>query len=257
MHIVNRLYDSEFDFPVHNGSHKFVLMIASTARSGSTIFVEYLWSTGVLGAPMEYPALPNRKILYDRLESESWCDYWSKVIKRRTSPNGVFAYKMFAVNWLHICRRQPSLYSMINPTHVIYLYRVDVLGQAISRSRALRTNVWFSGYDEDQVEYDEEHISRCIQSIANEENFWFSVFNRLRLPLLKINYEDFMRDRERRIKSICDHVGVNFDMSERKELPLISKQRDAISKAWRERYLNDRGHWWESIFSRNHDLADA
>lgn len=257
MHLINRLYDSEFDFPIRSEPHRLELMIASTPRSGSTIFTEYLWSTGVLGAPMEYPALPNRKILYDRLESKNWCDYWSKVIKLRTSPNGVFSYKMFPVNWLHICRRQPELYAKLSPTHVIYLYRVDVLGQAISRSRAMRTNIWFAGYEEQAIEYSESHISRCIQYIANEEAFWTAVFERLEWPLFRISYEEFMSNRDASLRAICDHVEVTFDPTQRKELPLISKQRDATTQLWRERYLKERGRWWDDLFSRDQALAVA
>jgi trehalose 2-sulfotransferase len=255
MHIINRLYNSEFDFPVRDEPPKVELMIASTPRSGSTIFTEYLWSTGVLGAPMEYPALPNRKLLYDRLQCTDWVDYWSKLTKLRTSPNGVFSYKMFPVNWLHLARSARDVYAKVNPTHVIFLYREDVLGQAISRSRALRTNIWFAGSEQKEVEYDENHISSCIKFNASEESFWKAVLERLELPVFKINYEDFMRDCDGSLKAICAHVGVEFDATQKKELPLISKQRDATTRIWRERYLNERGDWWKELFSRDRELA--
>ena len=238
MHIINRLYHGEFDYPEMSKAPAKAVMVASLPRSGSTIFCEHMWRTGCLGAPMEYPAIPNRFELYRRLGSENSSDYWRKVQAVRTSPNGVFSYKMFINNLLNISREHPDLYREMQSTHIVYFTRADLLGQAISHSRALRSGIWFAGVNRDvRIDYDEKHIDKCLKNIIEQKLFWEELFRASGSTVHRVLYEDFMLQPDITMNAIADFVGVALEDGCRMDIPLIESQRDETSREWRQRYL--------------------
>ena len=241
MHIINRLYSAEYDYPEANLPPEKSVMIASLPRSGSTIFCEHMWRSGCLGAPMEYPAIPYSSDLYSRRRSDSAEDYWRKVQSRRTSPNGIFSYKIFVNNLLNISREHPGLYRQMEATHIVYMTREDELGQAISHSRAMRSGIWFSGVNRrDQVPYDAEHINKCLHHIGEQKAFWEDVFRKSGTRVHRVTYEAFLRDPEEAIHAVAAFVGVSIDPERHIDIPLISPQRDETTVEWRRRFLADR-----------------
>jgi len=242
MHTINRLYTAEFDFQEHESPPTKTLMLATIPRSGSTFFAECLWRTGKLGSPMEYANLPNRSEMFNRLGASDWCDYWDKVKRVRTSPNGVFSYKMFGRNLLEISREHRDLYWKIASTHVVYLTRDDVLGQAISYSRAIKSKAWFAGVKNARgVEYSGAHIAACIRSIHQQRAFWESAFTLADADVLRISYEDFLRNQDATLRRIVSFVGESYCADTELTIPMIEKQRDEISEEWRQRYLEEHG----------------
>lgn len=238
MHIIHRLYSEEFDFPPYEDEPSKTVMVATMPRSGSTFFVESLWKTGRLGSPMEYASIRNRWKLYERFGSEDWCDYWRKLQRLRTSPNGVFGYKMFVSNWLEISRKQPELFKKVTSTHIVYLTREDLLGQAISQSRAMQSEAWFSGVNtKKEIQYNDEHITACMRAIQREKSVWENVFKIMKADVCRVSYEQFLADQSGVLRSIADFVGVDLDKDAELGLPFIGVQRDAITEEWRARYL--------------------
>jgi LPS sulfotransferase NodH len=239
MHIINRLYQAEFDYPMSISPPSKTVMIATLPRSGSTIFCEHLWQTGCIGAPMEYPAIPNRSDLYQRLDSLNARDYWTKVQALRTSPNGVFSYKMFVNNLLNISRSHPDLYRDMTATHVVYLTRDDLVGQAISHSRAQRSGVWFSGIHRGQpLPYDHEHLQKCVNHIVAQKSFWESVFIAAGITVHRVTYEDFLEDPAKAVLDVARFIGVDLVPEWKRDIPLIAPQRDETSVEWRVRYMD-------------------
>lgn len=239
MHIIHKLYSEDFDFPNFQGAPRLSYMVATMPRSGSTTFVQHLWRTGGLGAPMEYPAMLNRRALYDRLSSSSWPDYWEKIQRLRTSPNGVFGYKMFVWNLLDVGRRQPDLYRAFNWTKIVYLTRNDILGQAISHSRALRSEAWFSGVPAKEIEYDGDHIALSYKSILKQRSFWEDVFRTTGATPVRVTYEDFLEDKDREVCRVASHLEVALAESTPIDIPLIDKQRDQTTNIWRSRFIEE------------------
>lgn len=238
MHIVTKLYSPEFDFPQCSQPLKASVMLATLPRSGSTVFAEYMWRTGVMGAPMEYPNLVNRQGTFERLGSTSWADYWGRIQAVRTGPNGIFSYKMFMSNMLEIARSHPDLHRRIVSTHVVYLTREDTLGQAISYSRAIRSRAWFADVlGEKPVEYSQQHITSCIRSIHRQKAFWENVFRVTGTEVLRVTYEQFQGDPEEVMERVAGFIGVELPACDLVDIPILRVQRDTTSDEWRERYL--------------------
>jgi LPS sulfotransferase NodH len=102
-------------------------MIAAVPRSGSTLLCTTLWESGVLGAPLEY--LNFGFMTHVPRWSRALCrptEYWEELQKVRTSPNGVFSYKMFSSNYKRIGELSQDLLARIAPTHVVYITRANL-----------------------------------------------------------------------------------------------------------------------------------
>src|ERR1700753_662009 len=114
---MNARFGDRYDYPPIEGSPRLQLMIASIPRSGSTAFCNDLWNTGVLGAPMEYL---NLKWLGQQgrwgKEIGDLLEYWRTLQTIRTSPNGVFSYKMFVGNYFSVLKCCPELLPSLAPT---------------------------------------------------------------------------------------------------------------------------------------------
>ena len=69
-------------------------MLAGTPRSGGNYLCHLLWRTGLMGAPMEYFNFHTLMLqMAVRLGVTSLADYVQRLLRVRTSPNGVFGYK--------------------------------------------------------------------------------------------------------------------------------------------------------------------
>ena len=235
------LYESHFDFAFWAGAPKIQYMIATMPRSGSTHFCIECWKSGSLGAPLEYPNLPMVKSLMKRFKcTEDIDEYWNKVKSVRTSPNGVFGYKMFMANYLVFGRTHPTLLQQISPDRVIYLTRKDLLGQAISYSKAIKSNAWFSGVSNSQtVEYDTAHIDQCKGMLISQQNFWEDLFKLTNAQVLRINYEELLEFPAETVATVAEFVGTKISFDSQLQIPNTKVQRDQVTSDWRKRYLND------------------
>jgi LPS sulfotransferase NodH len=166
-------------------------------------------------------------------------NYWSTIQQLRTSPNGVFGYKMFTSNYIEIARRATHLLKRLTPNYIIYLLRRDILGQAISYSRAQRSNNWFKGLSEINEKYDFNHIRSCILSIKNQRKCWEDIFNLTEVQPIRVFYEDILISESSVISLIADSIGAHFNKKNILPIPTIDKQRDSISKIWRQKFIDE------------------
>lgn len=250
MHIINKMYLSGFDFP-RTTKKDFSYMLAAVPRSGSTYLAIQLWRTGILGAPMEYlnlkamakQMMPRFGIsgerAYDLSELEI-LNYWNKVCSVRTSPNGVFGYKMFFVIFNDILKTYQNIYDLIRPDFVIYLQRKDAILQAISYSRAIRSKAWFANIQNTQeVPYDYKHILGCKAGIKKQYEFWDNVFSQAGIDPICVYYEDMLEDPRAVVDQIISEMGLTRDPAAELDIPVIDKQADEVTYDWKERFERD------------------
>ena len=251
MHVINRLYSAEFDFPPSTRPSTSY-MIATIPRSGSTYFALKLWETGVLGAPLEYlnlDAIASSFLVrfnigaeekpYE-LDRERILDYWNRVKALRTSPNGVFGYKMFMIIFHKIINTYHNIFSDIQPDYVIYLTRRDLIGQAISYSKAKLTKTWFADVANAPVaHYDFQHVLQCKKEIELQCTYWEGVFSTAQIDPIRVTYEDLLDDERKTIGQILDDMEVDASPPSRLSIPMINKQADDSTDEWRERFLED------------------
>ena len=249
-HVVNELYDRGLDFNVHDLPPAGSFMLATIPRSGSTYCAIRLWQTGLVGAPMEYLNFPIMRSLFNRLgykaDEKGYISptliekYWLDVQKIRTSPNGVFGYKMFTANFSEIAKVYPDFLQKITPNFAIYLTREDILGQSISYSRAQRSKVWFAGIPNTPIpDYDFQHIKQCLLSICYQKSFWESVFQMTDVTPLRITYEELLARDSEVMERVLVHMGITPDTGAAIHVPGIVRQADHVSEEWRQRFLED------------------
>lgn len=249
-HVIRTLYDADADFNCFGRAPIGTYMLATLPRSGSTFCAIRLWQTGLLGAPMEYLNFRIMGDLFQRLgyrpdkdghiPSSQVGAYWSDVQRLRTSPNGMFGYKMFASNYYEISKKFPEFLQQIAPNYVVYLTRRDEVGQAISYSRAQRSRIWFGGVpDAPAVDYDYEHIRACLRSVEEQKGFWESVFGITGTDPIRIFYEDLLEPEFSTVTSVLRAMGIQPNPKSAITVPMTMRQTDGVSKDWRERFLED------------------
>ena len=247
-------YEGKYDFPTRAEPPELVYMLATLPRTGSTWFSHLLWQTGCLGAPLEYlnymPAGPygfaNRSPT-----QQQWL--WRSVLRRRTSPNGVFGVKCFPDELQNLQETNPELLSEVlgtvlsgkHPPRVILLRRRDRVAQAISAARAQLSGVYRQEQEEQggepRVEYSQAVVEQAERLIEVNEAAWQEMFRDLRIEPLELWYEDARATPDEAVRQVADHLGVDLDPNAAVDVPPIAKQAEADAREWRDRYTRAKG----------------
>ena len=133
--------------------HPPTYLILATPRSGSTLLGQGLQATGLAGEPREFFG---HKMAHwmERWRTPTLPAYAARLIRTRSTPNGVFGAKLLYRQLLHlesIARQDPELaglpladiLSRLFPNlHLIWNTREDKVRQAISWFKARQTGVW-------------------------------------------------------------------------------------------------------------------
>jgi trehalose 2-sulfotransferase len=241
-------YEGKFDFPPRSTGPKQTYVLASVPRTGSTYLSHLMWQTGCLGAPLEYlnfdPAGPYF-FAATSAENQSWL--WESVVRRRTSPNGVFGVKCFPSQLQQLQEGNPALLSAVmgqlfpqgQDRRVILLNRRDRDAHAISYARAILSGVWRKEQEAGQpaeIEYSEVAIDNARKFLDAQEAAWTAMFRDMRIEPLVMWYEDVVEDPERAVAQAAQFVGVTIDPSAAVKIPVVQPQAKQESTAWIERY---------------------
>jgi LPS sulfotransferase NodH len=210
--------------------------ICTEPRSGSTYLTRLLVSTGVLGLPREFfnprGKLPKETSGYgpDRMIEA--------VLTYGRTDNGVYGVKVFtdtfanpAQDW---CKVLPNL-------SFIHFEREDLLGQAISWTRAVQTGVYVStDAPSGEAFYDAAAIGYFLLEGARRQARWRLFFARNGLAPLRLSYEGLVADPAGAVAAIAALVDAPQARIDPGRVGL-EVQRDALSQDWRERYLAEMG----------------
>src|SRR5688572_1200515 len=136
-------YEGRFDFAWSGQRPDLFYMLATVPRTGSTWFSHLLWETGCLGAPLEYLNFdPNGPYYFAANSPSMQLDLWRSVLRRRTSPNGVFGLKCFPTQLQAMKDNNPDLLGQISPGRIVYLGRRDRAAHIASLARAAMSGIW-------------------------------------------------------------------------------------------------------------------
>lgn len=210
-------------------------VICSTPRTGSYFLCDLLRSTGCLGRPHEYFGGPAMRRI-------GWPDYpldlagqVAAVLRDGCTANGVFGAKLFAAQFE---RHGRKLFDKLGDPMLIFLEREDVLGQAISFTRAAQTDVYFAGDLQEEVPgFDAALIRDYLEQILRWNASWQLYFARSGIVPLRLSYEQMTADPQRTIDRISAALAVPGPVKIEPELLSTTIQRDETSKEWRERFL--------------------
>ena len=239
MAIVTNSYAHEFDFPDYAGTPKKTYMIAATPRSGSTFLCMTLWKTGVLGAPMEY-LNPGNGWMTARANSVGPVKYWEETVRRRTSPNGVFGFKMFPSLYSDLATTFPALLPCIQADAVFFLRRRDVVAQAVSYYKAITTKSWFQDVNHTgPVEYSFEGIREAKEMLETQYGMWDKIFEIADVHPHEVVYEEALRSKEETLSYIKSVLKVRDCDEVLNKLTLPKVQANDVSRRWADRFARE------------------
>lgn len=246
----NTGYEGRFDFPARAEPPAIAYILASVPRSGSTFVSHLLWETGCLGAPLEYLNFePGGPYGFASRSPEQQRQLWKSVVRRRTSPNGVFGAKLFPMQLQALEEGNPELLADAfatlldgGKTRVVWLGRRDPVAHAISYARASLSGIWRKeqeGEGGTGVQFSVEAVDRAQRQLAAMQRAWDEMFEALAIRPLRLWYEDVVAEPDAAVAAVADVLGVHLDPAARVAVPAIERQSGDQAE-WRRLYAEAR-----------------
>ena len=234
-------HEHDFDSP---GTPTRFYAICTVPRSGSTLLARMLWRTGLMGAPSEYFSLDTEILQLQKIFlCDSMGEYTDEVLRRRTSPNGVFGMKLFFPHW-HIFRHS-GRFRRFRDLKLIHLQRRDRIEQAVSFRLAMQTDRWWADNPaKAEPRYDFNELMSSLRDIDFQERGWAQLFSGLKVRPMTVVYEDFCADMDRQLEAILRYAGVDpGEPATPVTLPAPKRQFSEINTEWAERFRADYARW--------------
>jgi LPS sulfotransferase NodH len=244
------------------------VVVASEARSGSTLLCQALGATGLVGLPREYlqpgwlesghrafgaptPTKQERlrrlgaRVLlrrqwweYRRIESATLPAYVDGVVRRRTTSNGVFALK---IHWENYARRREldgfDFEMLPQPITWIHIERHDLVAQAVSYVKADQSGVFAVRTGQPRVSaavhFDDEALVAAFHRARDGARHWSEFFVRSGITPIEVAYEELDADYEATIGRVMTELGFP-DVVVPPAIHL--RQADDINVVWAARF---------------------
>ncbi len=203
------LYSAKYDADQHDVKTRYIIL--ATQRTGSTYITRRLHNLqDSFGLPAEYFNPPVFKILAPRLMRQiatesaenptiSLNAYLQEVEKVRTSKDGYFGLKVqpWQLNKVYSNFKQKEnlkLQFISGFDYVILMSRKDKLAQAISCTISELTGQWHNiddtlSLNKTQINIAYRLIVKNIERLFAEEEFILSVKDKIKKPILHLQYE--------------------------------------------------------------------
>jgi trehalose 2-sulfotransferase len=215
--------------------------VCGAPRSGSNYFCDVLTSTGRLGRPREYFNGDARRRYDDPAYPDDPALQAERILTLGATPNGVYALKLF-----------PGLFDRVSPhlrltealpnLSFVRLRRLDVLGQALSWVRSIQTGQ-FRSTETARAEpvFDGPLIATYLGQVCQRNARWDMYFARTGQRPVEVTYEDLAEDPQGAVDRVAGRVGVAPSPRIDPEKILLRRQSDAVSDAWRARFIREFG----------------
>ncbi|QDQ83138.1 Stf0 family sulfotransferase [Paraburkholderia megapolitana] len=189
-----------------NASLKYCIFMIP--RSGSTLLTEILAGTGKLGFPGEH-FVPDVLRTFSLAFSDISSSYEDFLMSRLHSENGAFGVEIESERF----QEEPEFFASVKNWRHIYIWRNDILAQAISYQISIETGVWHnfsnSRHDETFHYISRDSILDKINFLLNAEKFFLDFFNKNGLSPYKISYEELISDPIHHGRSIAEYIGIS------------------------------------------------
>jgi LPS sulfotransferase NodH len=228
--------------------------VCATPRTGSSLLLGLLESSGLAGHPEAYFRAPDEQQWAQRW-GVSGQDYRAFVRAARragTTPNGVFGAKlMWGTLDEVVAKLAPDttgadlavLESAFGALRFVYLHRADVLAQAVSWLRAEQTQTWWTGDPGGtggEPRYDAAGITTLLGTIADHNAAWRAWFSRYGVTPYELTYEQLTADLAGTTRGVLTHLGLDPDAG-RPVTARHRRQADRLNDDWAARYRAEAG----------------
>jgi len=240
--------------------------ICATPRTGSSLLLGLLDSTGVAGHPQAYFRSPDEVawsvrwgIAHTAQHVLDYGDFVRAALAAGRTGNGVFGAKLMWGTHAELTTRLARLHPDLTGDELgllerefgtrirfVQLRRDDVLAQAVSWLRAEQTGVWFIGGKVEigggraapaggRPAYDRDAITRIVRTIEEHNAGWEGWFEDYGIEPYRIRYEDLSADPSAVTLRVLDHLGLALPAG-RHVTPSHQRQADRLNEEWADRY---------------------
>lgn len=229
--------------------------VCATPRTGSSLLLGLLDSTGVAGHPQAYFRTPDEPLWATRwnltstpTEPFDFDAYLQAAQAHGSTPNGVFGAKLMwdALQNLQAKLNPATLTDVFDSPRFIHLHRDDVIAQAVSWLRAEQTNTWYlGGHGEitgntpaptrQTPTYDHDRITELIQTITEQNQAWNAWFTTTGARPYRLTYTDLTTDPAGTVHNLLTFLDLNLPAG-RKPVAHHRRQSDALNTQWITRY---------------------
>jgi trehalose 2-sulfotransferase len=242
--------------------------ICATPRTGSSLLLGLLESTGVAGHPQAYFREPDEPSWADRWQiprtADGGFDYADFVRAARaagSTNNAVFEAKLMWGTLDEVVDKLATVYPdragqdrtllhrAFGHTRFVYLRRDDVLAQAVSWLRAEQTNTWYiggngeiggNGGDGRAPSFDADRIRQLTQLIEEHNAGWQRWFASFDIQPHVVRYEQLDADMVGVTQGILEFLGLDLPDG-RAIVARHKRQADKLNDQWIDRYQAQSG----------------
>ncbi|SCF24822.1 Stf0 family sulfotransferase [Micromonospora mirobrigensis] len=236
--------------------------VCATPRTGSSLLLGLLESTGVAGRPQAYFRTPDEPLWADRwgLHRDpdggvDHRDFLAAALATGRTGNGVFGAKLMWGTPAELVARLATVHPdshgdlallerAFGRVRFVHLRRADPLAQAVSWLRAEQTGRWFVGGNGEisgaaggggAARYDRAAIDGLLATIAAHDAAWRDWFDRHGVRPHPVRYEELAADPVGVTLGVLDFLGLDLPAG-RAVTPAHRRQADALNAAWIARH---------------------
>ncbi len=230
--------------------------LCAVARSGAHLLSSGLRATHLAGRPLQYfhEQLAHRYAARYGLDAaQNFTGYVRGLVKLSATSNSVFGFRMDAwdlerfVNKLKTSGEFGSaqaeeieiLRTAFPRLRCVELTRDDKLRQAVSKARAMQTDLWVVAPDKKRAgeeKFDAGLIRHCLDSSRNAEQTWAEFFERNTIEPLAITYENLCSDYAGTVERVLDFLRIRPPRKFSLGAPKTVRQADATSEEWMAKF---------------------
>lgn len=241
------------EFLKDNGHIKHSYLVCSTGRSGSTLLCKTLKQFNCCGCPEEYFHHTGNRGLHLRDNLGGFLKYFNASLKEGTTPNGIFGLKMHwwqLDSFLKIVKKYSCfegvpdieiLNTLFPNLKFIYIWRQDMLAQAVSTTIAQQTRVWKQVIDDDQktaysktlvkpapegttIRFQPLKIYGWEQSFKDQNHRWRDFLAKNKIDHYELTYESLTKNFAIEIQHVLDFLAFD-DMPKAETVKMATKKQ--------------------------------
>lgn len=223
-----------------------------TARSGSTYLTELLKSVK-LGDPREWlnPGFVKDQAHY--FGANNFRDYFLRM-RSEFSPGGVFGHEitLWFYNYFSQEVRLEDYFNFKSPS--IFLFRENIVEQAVSLFLAVGRGVFHKSSDEGDVAYpdvpyDASEIKRYIEMFCSEERGLQTLFDQNGWTPYYLSYETIFSHTPREVAISFGNM-LKVDLELDKINPRMQKVGDSVNASYAERFSGEDADYCADVMAR-------
>ena len=223
------------------------LFVCATPRTGSNLLDGLLASTQLIGEPaedfgavFETEVLPfaGRTGLGDHLVrcAQRAGDTGVYSVKLHLHQHGLFLHLLRLLRGAHGLSDVDLIRTVFPQPRFVWLKRDDTVAQAVSWWRASESGSWIdSDVPRREPVFDFARIDAYVTRIRVDDEAWRTWFAANGIEPLVVTYEELVANPDRSVREILSLAAVDVPAG-LVVTPRITKQSNAVSAAWIERY---------------------